>query len=302
MQGKDLSEQSQVTSVYDGSMITFRMLRALGWGPQLLNLGYYFFSGPLTFLNFVPGRLRLSIRQLDLVAKAAKLLGPKPGDKIVDVACGRGHSSFYLSHLVPGLDITGIDLLPENVAVAQTVYKNTQGLNYQVGDAQSLPFPDASVDKVICLEAAFHFRDKPGFLREAWRVLRPGGRLVVVDFMWKDATFRKSVDQTQKAMVCNIWGFEDFFTQDEYLDAAKAVGLRLELSRDWTSKVTRPLLRQFRWLCAMGQTGIGRSILAVTNDQLRTFTKADWASLSVAEVAHRSVHNDSKYIALSWVK
>jgi ubiquinone/menaquinone biosynthesis C-methylase UbiE len=297
-----LVKDSHLTSVYDGSTITYRILRAIGWGPQLLNLGYHAWSGPLTFLNMLPGRLRLSRRQIDLVAKSAVFLDPKPGDKILDVACGRGFSSFYLSHLVPGIEVIGTDLLPENINVAKTLYNYTQGLSFEVVDAEAMPYEDEAFDKIFCLEAAFHFSNKEKFIQECNRLLKPGGLLVLVDFAWKSDQVRQSVDPKKKELVSSIWGYSDFYTVDEYLKVAKEHGLKLKNISDWTSKVTKPLLRQFRWLCKLGNSRLGRKLLALSNDQLRIFSKADWRDLAVSEDAHSAVHRDAKYVVLSLEK
>lgn len=294
--------QQKISTVYDGSTITFRMLRALGWGPQLLNLGYYGFSGIFTFLNMRPGYLLLSIRQMALLAKTSKLLDLQPNDRVLDVACGRGQSSFYLSNLVQGLDVTGIDLLDENIKVSQIIYNNTRGLQYEKADAESTNYADNSFDKIMCLEAAFHFSNKQAFLDECSRILKPGGRLVVVDFCWKDASARDHVETEQNNFVKATWGYEDFYTKGEYLQSSTNSGFVLESLSDWTSKVTKPLLRQFNWLSKLGNNKWGRKLLALSNDQVRLFSRADWKAFAKSESAHNSVHSDSLYLAFVWKK
>src|SRR5664279_2704657 len=78
---------------YDGSNVVFRLLRMETWGPALMNLGYHRFRGPLSFLNLLAN---LEIAQRRLVHRSVDLLEVGRGDQVLDVACGRGKSSFIL--------------------------------------------------------------------------------------------------------------------------------------------------------------------------------------------------------------
>lgn len=80
---------------------------------------------------------------------------------------------------------------------------NGSNLSYVEGNAHALDcHPDIaalSPDVIFCIEAAFHF-DRPAFLQSAARVLKPGGRVVVVDFMWHEAAAAGGVDVPE--LVC----------------------------------------------------------------------------------------------------
>jgi len=96
--------------------------------------------------------------------------------RVLDVGCGEGRPSLYLSHRLP--EVIGIDISPANIALARNT-ADRLGLDrasFQVANIQSLPFPDASFDGV-CFGGnvfTYHF-DVPRMLREIHRVLRPGG-------------------------------------------------------------------------------------------------------------------------------
>ena len=294
-----MATSQQIHQVYDGSAsVTLRVLRALGWGPELLCLGYFVARGPLNALNLLPSRFRLAAAQDRLLRRAAALLAPQRGDRILDVACGRGRSSYHLAQAHPGTDVTGVDLLPANVAVASTLYANTRGLAYEVGDAQRLRFAPGSFDKVFCLEAAFHFPDRGRFLAEAARVLRPGGRLVVVDFVWTSPERQTGESDPRFGLVQRTWGFESFATEAEYTDAASQLGLAVVGHYDWTGRVTKPLQGQFDVLARLGLSQRGRWLLGRSHERLRGFSRGEWQELARAAEAHAFVHARTRYVAL----
>nr|BFF01699.1 hypothetical protein GCM10020241_33740 [Streptoalloteichus tenebrarius] len=81
----------------------------------------------------------------------------------------------------------GVDIHPDQVARArranaEAIRAGRGRLDYRQGAANDLPFPDGSFERVLSVEAAQHFDDVPGFAREAFRVLSPGGRLLVTTF------------------------------------------------------------------------------------------------------------------------
>jgi SAM-dependent methyltransferase len=72
--------------------------------------------------------------------------------------------------------VTGLDINDEMLAVAR---RKSSRIDWRLGRAEALPFPDASFDRVVSQFGLMFFEDKPTALREMWRVLRPNGRLSV---------------------------------------------------------------------------------------------------------------------------
>ncbi len=219
-----LTEPQDVHAAYDGSNVLFRLLRLITWGPGLMNLGDFRFRGPLSILNLA---VNLEKAQRRLVLRSVDLLDLDGRHTVLDVACGRGKSSFMMHCLHRDATIVGLDLLERNISAANFLFGCSPKLSYQCGNAMRLPFEDRSFDRVHCLEAAFHFPDRAAFLREAVRVLKPGGRMVVVDFAWRTEADRACRMTQEGQLVRGIWQWDDLWTVSEYEEEAIAAGLRV---------------------------------------------------------------------------
>jgi ubiquinone/menaquinone biosynthesis C-methylase UbiE len=107
-----------------------------------------------------------------------------PTARVLDVACGSGGSALRLARLT-GCQVVGIDLQAAGIATARAAAAqaglSAQATFEQHDATQPLPFPDAAFDAVVCIDAINHLPDRPAVLREWWRVLKPGGRLVFTD-------------------------------------------------------------------------------------------------------------------------
>jgi demethylmenaquinone methyltransferase/2-methoxy-6-polyprenyl-1,4-benzoquinol methylase len=118
-------------------------------------------------------------------ARLIRLAAIQPGDSALDVCCGTGDVTFRLAKA--GARATGIDFSQPMLDVAAsraTKRGSTPGspVRFLQGDALHLPFPDASFDVVTISYGLRNLADFEGGLRELTRVLRPDGRLLVLDF------------------------------------------------------------------------------------------------------------------------
>ena len=108
-------------------------------------------------------------------------LDAQPGERILDVGCGTGLLLERLQRTVPDVRLTGVDPVPEMLALARQRL-TTAATELRGAAAERLPFADGSFDAVVSA-SVFHYVRRPEVaLAEARRVLRPGGRLVLTDW------------------------------------------------------------------------------------------------------------------------
>lgn len=122
-----------------------------------------------------------AIRNLDRCV--ARLLDLPRGSRVLDAGCGIGGTSFFL-HEAFGLLPTGITLSADQLRRAERT-RRARGDGpwpaFRIADYLASGLPGDHFDGVIAIESACYAESKPRLLAEAWRMLRPGGRLVVAD-------------------------------------------------------------------------------------------------------------------------
>lgn len=118
-----------------------------------------------------------------LTGRLGTLLNLTPASSVLDVASGRGTSAFHLAEVF-SCNVTGIDLSGENVRVATADAEQrglTERVQFQLGDAERLPFGEATFDAIVCECAFCTFPGKFVAAQEFHRVLKPGGQLGLSD-------------------------------------------------------------------------------------------------------------------------
>jgi len=108
------------------------------------------------------------------------------GQTVLEVGSGRGGGASFVARYHRPAKITGADFSPQAVALCQQRHAAIPHLTFVVGDAEHLPFPDASFDAVINVESSHCYGHIGQFFAEAARVLRPGGHFLYTDFRAAD--------------------------------------------------------------------------------------------------------------------
>jgi len=214
---------SQSVGDYYDQMSTFY---ALTWGDNL-HVGYWFDKDDET--SFLDAQNRMTDMLID-----RSLF--KPGHRILDVGSGFGRPALRLAQK------TGCDVLGINVSRAQIQRANEfaqrDGLDdrvkFQYMDAMDMAFEDASFDGAWAIESLFHVPDRPQVLRETWRVLRTGARMVIAD-----ATAKADMTPEQSALLREGFQLVSLISIEQYLELMAAVGFEVVESLNIGPNTTR---------------------------------------------------------------
>jgi ubiquinone/menaquinone biosynthesis C-methylase UbiE len=115
-----------------------------------------------------------------LATDLIRLAAIRPGEGVLDVACGTGVVARLASQQVGATGtVAGLDVNPGMLAVARSATPHSMPIEWHTARAEAMPLPDASFDVVLCQMGLQFMPDKHGALREMWRVLVRGGRLIL---------------------------------------------------------------------------------------------------------------------------
>ncbi|MBX6377510.1 MAG: methyltransferase domain-containing protein, partial [Clostridia bacterium] len=208
-----------------------------------------------------------------LVAAAA----PRPDETALDLGTAAGYTAFALAPHVRR--VVGIDITPAMIQVARRNALDRGLSNFEgiVANAEELPFSDASFDIVACRYTAHHFHHPQRVMLEVARVLRPGGRLVVVDNTAPDDPaldrWINTVEKLRDPSHVKQWSgteWERLFTGAGLTyEVVRTWLLPLELE-DWTARQQTPPERVAELRVLLAQAGPeARRVFAIAADGSR---------------------------------
>ncbi len=125
---------------------------------------------------------------------------------LLDCGCGTAPMISLLLKKYPEKHYTGIDLTPQMIEIAKS--KHMDNVNLVVGDCENLPFDDNAFDAIICCQSFHHYPNVQNFFNSVYRVLRPGGRLILRDMTAKTSVMRWFFNHIELPIV-NMAGYGD---------------------------------------------------------------------------------------------
>jgi len=159
------------------------------------------------------------------------------GTKVLDAGCGLGNTSLWLAQHRKA-KVTGITLVQKQVDTAYALAKkqNIVGAEFQVADYLKTPFEDNSFDVVWACEALCHAPDKSLFYKEAFRILKPGGRVVIAENL-RPARPMSEANEKFLHDIFDAWAIPDLDTLEEHQQHSRSAGFTNFQHKDVTKNV-----------------------------------------------------------------
>jgi sarcosine/dimethylglycine N-methyltransferase len=162
--------------------------------------------------------------------------------RVADFCAGLGGPSRYFAHRY-GADVTGIELTPARVKGAGELTRRV-GLQDKVrileGNVMQVPLADGSIDVVVSQEALLHVPDKRRALAEAWRILKPGGRIAFTDWV-----AHRPLSGADRALMWQGMAVTDLYDLPAYAGLVREAGFSIDtvedLTREWGGILTQRL-------------------------------------------------------------
>lgn len=181
-------------------------------------------------------------------------LAPQPGERILEAGCGSGVLCRLVApHLSPGGEMLGVDIAPDMIAAARRLAQALpHSLRFEPASGDALPCGDACFDAAFAARLLLHVSDRAAVVRELARVVRPGGRIVLMDWDFETVTVAHSQHELTRRLLrwrCDHHG-GDNWSGRKLLDDALTAGLSPEtvaaatvIARDETAALTGTLRR-----------------------------------------------------------
>ena len=186
-----------------------------------------------------------------LVDLLADQLGLEPGERVCDVGCGYGATAERLAEAF-GVQVTGLTISAQQMTRASERAARTPGLAFALRDWLDNGFEEGVFDAVIAIESSEHVADKGRFFAEAFRTLRPGGRLGV--YAWLARTNARPWEVRHLLEpICREGRLPGMGTEADYVGLARAAGFTVTGVEDLSTRVSRT------WTLCAGR--VGRQLL-----------------------------------------
>jgi len=183
--------------------------------------------------------------QMNLTDYCVSHLESLEGKSVLEIGCGNGVQAIYIKEKFKPGSMTGIDLEEENIkiAVSEKERKHLENIVFFVSDAQNMTVIESqSVDAVINIESAMHYPDKAMFLREIYRILKPGASFLIADLLTTKNKGTGVRRLWKRRMVLNHW------QKQQYYSGISEAKLVLTHNEEITPNVIKGFKYHRRWI------------------------------------------------------
>lgn len=276
--------QKEIARYYDLSESQYRVFWNLS-KSRSLHYGYW----DATTKNFHEALLNIN-----------KVLSQKinitKDDKVLDAGCGIGGSSLWLANNI-GCNVTGISLSEKQINTANNlaVKDGVQHLaKFLQRDFTNTGFADESFDVIWAIESVCHAENKGTFLKEAFRILKKGGKIILADFFKKENL--QGEDAAQMQQWAHGWAVADFSTKGEFQKQLQQTGFSVIKIEDASNAIMPSAKKLYRsyfigsflgFLYRMvhrNATSAGKKNIDTAYLQYKTLQKKLWQYLIISAV------------------
>ena len=163
---------------------------------------------------------------------------------ILDVGCGYGAQDFYWKNKNKNLKIDAIDMNEISINRAKEINKY-KDIRFNVGNACNLDYKNESYDRIISLESAFHYQPRIQFLKEAYRILKKGGKLVIADILYNKNSIN-IFNSINRMAFSNIFDIPECnrISTNAFITQLKEIGFSVKL-KDISEYTFKPYYKHF---------------------------------------------------------
>ncbi|MCG8450812.1 MAG: class I SAM-dependent methyltransferase [Pirellulales bacterium] len=181
--------------------------------------------------------------QVDLIAQRLENLEAR---QVLEVGCGVGYNARHLAERMPRCHFTGMDLSESHIRSAGKEVNGLMNLGFETGDFQKLQYDNESFDVVFAVECLCQADDMRQAMKEIFRVLRPGGRLLVIDCFRSAPLDNYQEDQRLAVqLVEKTMAVHEFAVLSEWLEQAHSMGFKALEQTNLSSSISHNLARLY---------------------------------------------------------
>ncbi|NVK05449.1 MAG: methyltransferase domain-containing protein [Flavobacteriia bacterium] len=207
--------------------------------------------------------------------KVMELGGIKSSDRVLDAGCGVGGTSIFV-HQNSGANVTGITLSQKQVDFGTKAIESrgiSEGIDLQVQDFCKTTFADNTFDVIYAIESMCHAPNLEDFLKECYRILKPGGRLVVSDYFLTPKGGEKDHPVIRKWM--DSWAMMSIDTDSNFEQYGKNQGFSSVTFHDFGDEVRKSSNRMYYGSMAFA---INFELYNLTHPNVSRFAKGHYKS------------------------